>query len=254
MHFKNAEWVKENKEWLKSFLTKYSPSTNSEHKKRLDDYGILPNQKGELCFMKDLHMNNGVPQEMATIYKEIFNKDLHEKWVDEGFKDIIELTKDDPKDIATDIERELVADMKKEPKDRKFERIVRTIILNIAESKEWEEWFSQINDKKATYTFSMKSGDAQKSLFSLMDIEDENLDRLAKLSKMGNIEYMLNEIERQQKQEYENKARFNHLHAIGKHIEEVLHNRIESGLVKVENPTHTEGHTIADGTLQNLHI
>lgn len=246
LHGKNVEWVKENKEWLKSFLTKYSPSTNTEHKDRLDKYGILPNQEGELCFMKDLYMNNGVPQEMAIIYQDIFGEDLHKRWIDEDFKDIIELTKDDPKDIASDIEKKLVADMKQEPKDRKIEQIVRRIILKIAESKEWEEWFSQINDKKATYTFSMKSGNAQKSLFSLMDIDDENLHRLAKLSKMGNIEYMLNQMERQQKQEYENKARFNHLHAIGKHIEEVLHNRIESGLVKVENPTHTERHTIAE--------
>lgn len=41
-----------------------------------------------------------------------------------------------------------MADMKQETKDRKFEKIVRTIILKIAESKNWEEWFSQINDKK----------------------------------------------------------------------------------------------------------
>lgn len=243
---KNAEWVKQNREWLKSFLTEYSPSTNEEHKKRLDDYGVLPNQKGELCLMKDLHMNNGVPPEMATIYLTIFGKDLHEKWVDEDFEDIITLTKDEPKNIATTIEGSLVTDMKQEAKDRKFERIVRTIVLKIAESKEWEDWFGQINDKKATYTFSMKSGNAQKSLFSLMDIDDENLERLAKLSETGSIEYMLDKMERQQELEYENEARFNHLHAIGKHIEEVLRDKIGSDLVQVENPTHTEEHTMAE--------
>ena len=243
---KDVEWVKQNREWLKSFLTEYSPSTNDEHKKRLDDYGVLPNQKGELCLMKDLHMNNGVPPEMATIYLTIFGKDLHEKWVDEDFKDIITLTKDEPKDIATIIEGSLVTDMKQEAKDRKFERIVRTIVLKIAESKEWEEWFCQINDKKATYTFSMKSGNAQKSLFSLMDIDDENLERLAKLNETGSIEYMLDKMERQQELEYENEARFNHLHAIGKHIEEVLRDKIGSDLVQVESPTRTEGHTIAE--------
>ena len=243
---KDAEWVKQNREWLKSFLTEYSPSTNDEHKKRLDDYGVLPNQKGELCLMKDLHMNNGIPHEMATIYLTIFGKDLHEKWVDEDFEDIIPLTKDEPKDIATTIEGSLVTDMKQEAKDRKFEKIVRTIVLKIAESKEWEDWFCQINDKKATYTFSMKSGNAQKSLFSLMDIDDENLERLAKLSETGSIEYMLDKMERQQELEYENEARFNHLHAIGKHIEEVLRNKIGSDLVQVESPTRTEGHTIAE--------
>lgn len=37
----------------------------------------------------------------------------------------------------------------------------------------------------------MKSGKAQKSLFSLMDIEDDNLDRLAKLTEKGSINIML---------------------------------------------------------------
>lgn len=243
---KDAKWVRQNREWLKSFLTEYSPSTNDDHKKRLDDYGVLPNQKGELCLARDLHMNNGVPPEMATIYQTIFGKDLHEKWVDKDFEGVIFLTKDEPKDIATTIEGCLVTDMKQEAKDRKFERIVRTIILKIAESKEWEDWFNQINDKKATYTFSMKSGKAQKSLFSLMDIDDANLDRLAKLSETGNIESMLDKMERQQELEYENEARFNHLHAIGKHIEKVLRDKIGSDLVYVESPIRTEGYTIAE--------
>lgn len=243
---KDVKWVSSNKEWLKSFLTEYSPSTNDEHKKRLDDYGVLPNQKGELCLMKELRMNNGVPPEMATIYQAIFGKDLHEKWIDEEFEGIIALTKDEPKDIANTIENSLVADMKQDTNDRKFNKIVRTIILKIAESKKWEEWFGQINDKKAAYTFDMKSGNAQKSLFALMDIKDENLDRLAKLSETGNIENMLDRIERQQELERENEARFNHLHAIGKHIEDVLRDKIGSDLIQVENPTRIEGHTIAE--------
>lgn len=126
---KNTEWVKSNKVWLKSFLEEYSPSTNEEHKKRLDDYGVLPNQKNELCLMKDLHKNNGVPQEMATIYYTIFGKDLHESWVDSDFENIIPLLEDKPEDIAKKIEGSLVADMKQETKDRKFEKIVRIIVL-----------------------------------------------------------------------------------------------------------------------------
>lgn len=243
---KNTEWVKSNKVWLKSFLEEYSPSTNEEHKKRLDDYGVLPNQKNELCLMKDLHKNNGVPQEMATIYYTIFGKDLHESWVDSDFENIIPLLEDKPEDIAKKIEGTLVADMKQETKDRKFEKIVRIIILKIAKSKDWEEWFGQINDKKATYTFSMKSGKAQESLFSLMDIEDDNLYRLAKLTEKGNIDLILDKMERQQELEYENEARFNHLHAIGKHIEDTLREKIGSNLIQVDNPTRTEGNTIAE--------
>jgi hypothetical protein len=57
---------------------------------------------------------------------------------------------------------------------------------------------------------------------------------------------MLDKMERQQELEHENEARFNHLHAIGKHIEEVLRDKIGSDLVQVESPTRTEGHTIAE--------
>ena len=243
---KNSIWVSQNKNWLKLFLTEYSPSTNDDHKKRLNDYGILPNQRGELRLMSDLHTNKGVPLEMATIYQAIFGKDLLEKWIDTEFENIISLPLDEPKDIATSIESCLVTDMKQEAKNRKFEKVVRTIVLKIAESKEWEDWFGQINDKKALYTFSMKSGNAQKSLFSLMDIEDESLDRLAKLSEGGNIEDMLNTMERQQELEHENKARFNHLHAIGKHIENVLRDKIGSDLVQVATSPYTDDNTKAD--------
>lgn len=243
---KDTEWVKANKSWLKAFLKEYSPSTNEEHKKRLDDYGVLPNQKNALCLMKDLHKNNEVPGDMAKIYLSIFGRDLHDSWVDVDFEDIVSLNEDKPKDLAKKIEDSLVTDMKQEAKDRKFEKIVRDIVLYIAESKDWEEWFGQINDKKAAYTFSMKSGDAQKSLFSLMDIEDENLERLAKLSETGNIESMLDKMERQQEIEHINLTRFNHLHAIGKHIEDVLREKIGLNLVQVETPTRTEHNTIAE--------
>lgn len=243
---KDSEWVNTHKTWLKSFLTEYSPSSNEEHRKRLDDYGVLPNQKRELCLMKELHKNCGVPPEMADIYNTIFGKDLKETWIDTDFENIVTLEEDKPEDIAKKIEGSLVADMKQEPNERKFEKIVRTIVLNIAESSDWENWFGQINDKKATYTFSMKSGKAQKSLFSLMDIEDDNLDRLARLSESGNIESMLDKMERQQELEHENEARFSHLHAIGKHIEDVLRDKIGTELVQVENPTRTEGNTIAE--------
>lgn len=243
---KNSEWVDKHKSWLKSFLTEYSPLTNEDHRKRLDDYGVLPNQNGDLCLMKYLHKNCGVPPEMSTIYDAIFDKDLKEVWIDREFESLVTLAEDKPEDIAKTIESRLVDDMKQESNDRKFEKIVRTIVLKIADSNEWEDWFGQINDKKATYTFSMKSGKAQKSLFSLMDIEDDNLDRLAKLSESGNIESMLDKMERQQKLEHENEARFRHLQAIGKHIEDVLREKIDSDLVQVENPTRTEGNTIAE--------
>jgi hypothetical protein len=244
---KDSDWVKSNKVWLKSFLKEYRPTTNNEHKKRLDDYSVLPNQKNELCFMKDLHKNNGVPVEMAKYYNKIFNKkDLYKSWVDSDFESIISLEDDTPEKIAKEIEDSLTAEMKKEKENRRFEEIVREIILKIAESKDWEKWFEQINEKKAHYTFLMIEGEIQKSLFSLVSLEEDKLSRLAKLSERGDIDLVLNKLERQQKLEQENEARFNHLHAIGKHIEDALRGKIDSDLIQVYDPTRIEGSTIAE--------
>ena len=79
-----------------------------------------------------------------------------------------------------------------------------------------------------------------------MDIEDDNLDRLAKVTEKGSINIMLDKMERQQELEYENEARFNHLHAIGKHIEDTLREKIGSDLIQVDNPMRTEGNTIVE--------
>lgn len=231
---KDAAWVSENKTWLKSFLSEYSPSTNEERKKKLDDYGVLPNQKGFLCLMKNLRRNGGVPCEMTDIYKKVLDVDLYETWVDTEFEGLITFAVDEPKDIAKKIEGPLVEDMKQDSSDRKYEKIVRSIVLKIAESKEWEEWFGYINDKKAEYTFSMKSGNAQKSLFSLMDMNDDYLDRLAKLAESNGIENLLDRLEHQQELERNEAVRFHNLHIIGKYIENVLLERIGRDMVAVE--------------------
>lgn len=231
---KDTTWVKTNKAWLHSFLVEYSPRTNEAHRKRLDDYGILPNQKDELCLMKCLRKNGGVPPELAKYYQSIFGKDLYEDWIDTAFEDIVTLTEDKPKEhVASKIEASIVEDMKLEPKDRKFSKIVRDIILKIGKSADWKSWFGQIDDKKATYTFSMKSGTAQESLFSLMDIDDEDLGRLAKLQEKGNLSDIITKMERQLELENEKQTQFNFCLHIGKAIEKAIRSALQNDLFEV---------------------
>lgn len=245
---KDRSWVAddENKAWLMSFLMLYSPKTNTEHKNRLDLYRVLPNQNNELCLMKDLVQNSGIPEELADIYKTICNIDLHTRWIDSQFECLVDFRKDTPLEVAAIVERIIVEDMKQET-NRRYDKEVRDIILKIAESKDWKMWFNQIDEKKAKYIFNMKSGDAQKSLFSLMDISDATLGRLAEVAEIGNIEKMLDTVERLQQKELDDKARFNHLHAIGKHIENVLRERIKSGMFEVRTTQDTSADDMQNG-------
>lgn len=245
---KDAEWVNSHKQWLLSFLQEYAPQDNDDRKKKLDTYGVLPNQKGDLCLKNDLKANKGVPDEMVAIYLAVFETDLRGDWIDSEFESIINLTPVYPKEIASKIEEVLVRDMKKEDKnERLFEKVVRNIILKVGKSEDWKNWFSIIDDKKATYTFNMKTGKAQESLFSLMDnLDDDSLERLAKLGENGDIGGLISKMEKIELQEKESTARFNHLHTIGKHIEDVLRGRIGRDLVETVMPETKDDVITAD--------
>ena len=237
---KDTTWVEGHKDWLLRFLTEYNPKENEERKKRLDTYGVLPNQVGALCLKNNLKVRKDVPDEMVGIYLTVFGENLKEGWVDKAFENVVELPEVTAEMVAEDIEKALVADMKQEGAHH-FGKVVRQIILNLGEPKCWNKWFGQIDEKKATYTFSMQSGGAQKSLFSLMDhLNDEHLARLAKLSENGDVNELINKLESLQQQERDSVARFNHLHTIGKHIEDVLRERIGQDVVAIEMPENKD--------------
>ena len=93
----------------------------------------------------------------------------------------------------------------------------------------------------------MQSGKAQKSLFTLMDnLEDDDLERLSKLGEDGNIAELIDKMERIQQLEYESAARFNHLHTIGKHIEDVLRESIGTDAIKAVMPENKDDVIVAD--------
>lgn len=236
----NTDWLYKNKNWLLIFLQEYTSSKSEDKLKKLDDYGIIPCQKNYLRKANELHRNVDVPKEIAEIYLAIFEKDLHEQWVDEEFENLLEFEEDFPKEIAEKIEKRLVDDMDRKHGYRHFEKIVREIILHIRKDNLWASWFKQISEKKATYTFDMTSMDAQKSLFSLMDLDDDGLARLAKLKDEGNLMRLLNEAERLRQNEMDDKARFEHLHKIGKHIEDSLRSKFGSSLIKIESFSNVE--------------
>lgn len=233
-------WLEQNKDWLFTFMKEYTSSKSEDNLKKLNDYGIIPCQKCYLCKANELHRNVGVPKEIAEIYLAVFGNDLREQWVDKKFENMLEFEEDLPKEIAEKIEKQLVDDMKRKHGNRHFEKVVRKIILHIRNDKQWESWFGQISEKKATYTFEMTSMDAQKSLFSLMDLGEDDLARLAELNNEGDLMRLLNEAERLRQNEMDKEARFEHLRKIGKHIEDSLRCKFDSSLIKIESSLNVE--------------
>lgn len=235
LSLKDKEWVKLNKQWVVGFLKEYSVIKDKDFAEKLDTYGVIPNWHDVLCLKKNLCKNNGVPDELVKYYKAIFNKDLLDDWIDQGLAPYFELAVQTPKDIASKIQEVLENDMS-EKGEKKYTKILREVILILGERNEWKDWFGHVEEKKATYTFNMKSGNAQKSLFALMDLDDKELQDLANISAEGKMADLIDKIQKQIKQEQVTAARFAHLQTIGEHVEEALLNAIDSDVVQVIYP------------------
>ena len=247
LSLKQSTWVNVNKKWLLDFLTEYATSTDKDWVGKLNQYGVLPSQLDTLCIKDDLNKNDGIKEDLAAIYKAVFAKDLHEDWADTAFEDLFELTKQTPEEIAKKIEEALENDIKiEDTKKRHFDKILRAVILKLSNSEDWRKWFGHIEDKKANYTFNMKGGDVQKSLFTLMDLADKDLQDLAELSETVKMSDMIEEMKRQRDLKRDNDARFYHLHSIGKHIEDVLRNKIGERNIQVEVRKNKEDVLVAD--------
>ena len=243
-----TKWLgdEENREWLFRFMKEYAPDQNEDRCKKLDNYAVLPNRNNVFCLRSNLKKNVGVPSEMVEIYNEVLGVDLNNVWLAQEFEPLLLMPESKPEDISQEIEKLLIEDMKKES-DRMFEKVVRRIIIKVCTSKEWATWFEAIDEKKATYTFSMQSGENQKNLFSLMDnLSDSQLARLAKLGEESIWENLLKRMEDFQQVELDKNARFHHLEKIGKHIEDTLRDQINKEAVKLEMPRTVEEFLAAD--------
>ena len=244
---KDVEWVKSHKPWLHSFLSVYEPDKSDDKKKKLDMYGVLPNQHGALCKKEDLHKNKGVPPEMVVIYDDVFGKSASEdsilpgKWIDTEFEGLVTLPEDTPEAIAKVIQEALVADMKQEKTtDRKFAAVLRQVILKLGKNDDWRKWFDQIDEKKAKYVFEMKGGSAQESLFTLMDLDDKNLEELASISTAPNFKELLEMARNQFDREEEQKRQFKFTYAIGKMIEDAIREEVSEQLSCVPEEIRTD--------------
>ena len=234
---KDVEWVKGHKQWLLGFLTAYEPDKSDDKKKKLDMYGILPNQHGVLCKKKDLHKNKGVPPEMIGIYDDVFKENASDdsilpgKWIDTEFESLVTLDEDTPGTIAKAIQEALVEDMKQEDRNnRKYASVVRKVILKFGKDENWRKWFDQIDEKKAKYVFEMKGDAAQESLFTLMDLDDKNLEDLATISRAPDFKELLRIARNQVDKEEERKRQFRFTYTIGKMIEETIRKEVSEEL------------------------
>lgn len=99
---KDSDWVKDNADLLHDFVITYASSTDKDRQDKLNVYGVIPNQNNGLCKKEDLLKNDAISDELADLYQEVINKDLHDEWVNTRYESLISEAII-PKDVAREI-------------------------------------------------------------------------------------------------------------------------------------------------------
>ena len=96
------------------------------------------------------------------------------------------------------------------------------------------------NHNKAKYTFDMASGEVQKGIFSIMDMDDDEIVRLAALNEKGALAELIEKMERQKQLDDEHQSTFNFCYRIGKAIEDRIRKRLDNQLLVVKTREHID--------------
>lgn len=226
----DATWIEANYEYVLSLHAMlngwcreyYNPKDKSGYAMK---YGAFPNCKNEPCLARELKSNEGIPDELASLYNQVCDKDLAACLVKDDFASCVDFDKLTPKEIGADIERVLAET------DYKSNHVLE--IIDKLDSGKWSnEWFPNVFKNKADLFFKQAvSGEKKDSIYSIMKIDDpDKLKELADLAACDDIQAIIAEGRKAIEAREQEKRDFEFKHSLGKYVEEAITGYLESSL------------------------
>lgn len=254
---KDDEWVKGNSDLLLSILKSLSSPDKGKMSEYQQDYftrfKIFPNRNWRLCKKDDLKllpaMNpayNEDVESLLEIYKEVLGAEYRDCLLDNRFSDTCVFNVIEPKKLALDIDEKLKPN---------YENPITVKIIELLDTvgeNNWRIWFDNIERDKANI-FIKRLNDTQRKLtYKFMKTDPANMAAVSEILDAPNLSEIIQKAKTVIAEEYHKNCQFEHLHAIGKHVEDVLRARINSDLFKVEfmdtaNNRHLEADDIQNG-------
>ena len=231
---KDNEWIKSNF----SFLTKLSESsayTYSDFKDIISTSKIFPNQQFDLCTGTNLKIDNNISEKLKDLYDEIFknNSDtskypIRNFLIHNDFKDFLPHKEEKTSEsLGQEIESLLKIQDNTNINQSPYIKQILEIIKLISDNTEWKKFFPIIESKKASIMLDrISDSETKEDLFSIIGLEKEKISLLGKLSKEDNFEKIIELGTQLLKEE----ADLNFKTKIGKHIEDLVRERIKDNL------------------------
>lgn len=242
---KPSSWLKDdeagndNLPLLRDFLSEYTNTKDQDRFKKLDEYGVFPNRKLDMCLLKDLKKSetDPIPEHILNLYHDLATivnapiKDYKEILVHEDFESLYEFNICK----ASEITDEMESILRDKDKDYSWEDS-RKIVLDIIEGIDNEEWpnkniFREIREKKPTIFFkNAVSGEKGKHVYTIMRQSESVIEDLAALTEDPDFADIISKAKSLMDEKKQQEADFAFKKALGNHIEKILREKLSSSL------------------------
>ncbi len=244
----DAEWVKSNQELLSFFLE--GTTSVSALKKLAEHYSIFPNLYFNLRMADDLCKNvidSNKREDLLRIYEEELGTDLREGIVHQEFETFWDFDTLNAEEISKEIEQKLADD------DYSSKTTIEIIEKIDADEEGWGKLFKNIRDNKQNIFFkNAVSGSKKNNVYRLMKNDENTLATLADLAEYSNLAEIIRRAQQLIEQEKIEQANFELMYRIGKHIEDMIRERIADELGdKLQVRVHGDGNNLQVGDIQN---
>lgn len=244
----DSDWLTSDQEGQKhlaslaAFVKELINTQDDNKKKRLNDYGIIPNRLFELRRPQDLKKSATtlIPENVLDLYKELTDvlnyheiSDYRSILVHKDFVDFY----DYPECKASDITAKMEELIREQDEDYSLPE-TRAVVLKIIEGIDNGEWpdcsiFRDIRDKKATIFFkNTVSGEKSKHIYTLLRQDKNVLEDLAEMTADPNFGYVIAYARELLQQKIEEESDFQFKKAIGNHIEALLREKLGDSVDK----------------------
>ena len=187
---KDEEWVKDNDQLLKDFLTEYATSNAKERLERLDEFAVIPNYNYQLRTKKELCKNVNIHEDLAKFYLDVIKEDLHEHWVHDNFNTIFVYNEEKAQEVANKIQTAL--------SEEDFQDTVVLDIIELAENESIDSWkilFKSIYNQRESIRYKLGTPAERKAINRMMKKKNpELLELMADVAEREDAKDVINNV------------------------------------------------------------
>jgi hypothetical protein len=239
----NTEWIKNHLEFIKRLLNvihDYDP-----FKEIVQTLPIFPNQLFELCKQTELKIDDEIPEELNDLYDKVLqpSKGIRNILILSEFSEFLKY-----KEIVTPIKigNEIESIFQKEKtyseiNDHPYKKEILDIIRKISDDNSWAKYFPIIEEKKAIILMaSVSDASTKNDLFSIITQDIDKIKLLGELSRRGDLKEIIELGKKAVDEQKQNNANFQFKYSIGKHIEDLIREKIGFELENLKVSVHDE--------------